>query len=181
MFNIVKILEKVDMIAFHIHYYGNGGEKFQKGVAIFAGLQNDRVSLADAVASADKGERSAYHNRRVGRCGHGNVGEHRGGCGFSVGAGNAHGVFIPLHNGAPALCPRKNGDSELFGLNYLGIVVLYGGRADDIIGLSYVLGKMAHINFHLLSRKAFGGRAALHIRAGYFVTAFKKGFGQRAH
>ena len=109
------------------------------------------------------------------------MGGHGGGGGFSVGAGDAHGVFVVLHNGAPGLRPLKYRHPLAAGRGDLRVVVVDGGGADEELSPCDVLGGMAHGDrdaqgTQMLHRGAVGHVAALD-RKSHAVEHLR----QRAH
>ena len=50
---------------------------------------------------------------------------------IAVRAGNAQGIFIPLHYGAPSLRALEHGDAHLMRSYDLGVIFMGGGSSDD--------------------------------------------------
>ena len=168
--NVLQVLEKVQMVLAHVEDHRHRGEEVQKRVAVFAGLQNDGVPLPYPVARVEHGQGAADHHGgvRLGR--HEDMGGHRGGGGFAVGAGEAHGIFIVLHDGAPGLGPLIHGDAPGDGPGDLGVFVVDGGGADHQVTVLQVLRRVAdgHGDPHraqVLHRVALAHVRALHRHA----------------
>ena len=138
--NIIEILEKVQMVRFHIQNHSNRGEKAEKAVAVFAGFQNDGVAVAHPVTGMKQRQRAADHDGGVCLGGHKDVSAHGGGSGFAVGACYAQGIGIVLHNGAPGLGPLVDRDAPGHSAGNLRIAVVDGGGADHELTVPQVIG-----------------------------------------
>ena len=110
-------------------------------------------------------QRAADHHRgiRLGR--HEDVGGHGGGGSLAVGAGDAQGVAVALHDGAPGLGALVDRDAPGYGPGDLGVAVVNGGGADHRVAALQVLRRVAdgHGDAHgtqVLHRGAVG-----HVRA----------------
>ncbi|MPM42621.1 hypothetical protein SDC9_89288 [bioreactor metagenome] len=97
MLHIFQIVEEVQVVGLDIEDDRHGGEKGEKGVAVFAGLEYDGVALSHPVARTQKREGAADHHRGVGARRHGDMGAHGGGGGFPVSPRNAQGVVVCAH------------------------------------------------------------------------------------
>ena len=91
--HIGQILEEVQMIGLNVQNDRDGGEEGQEGVAVFAALQDDGVSLAHPVAGVPSSGRvppimtvGSIWAAMI------DMGAHGGGGGLAVGAGDAQGV-----------------------------------------------------------------------------------------
>ena len=98
-----------------------------------------------------------------------------------MGAGDAQGVAVRLHDGAPALGPLIDRDPPGNGPGDLGIAVVNGGGADHQIAVLQILGAVAdgHGDPHaaqMLHRVAVG-----HIGALYRQPHALEHLRQRAH
>ena len=60
-----------------------------------------------------------------------------------MGAGDAYGVFVVLHNGAPSLSTLEYGDPLRVGGGDLRIGIVHGGSADNIVAAMDIFGAMA--------------------------------------
>ena len=127
--------------------------------------------MADPITGTQQGQIAADHDSGVGVSGHGDVGAHGGGGGLAVGAGDADGVAIVHHDGAPSLCPFKDRDTGgVSGLD-LRVVVVDGGGADDQISTLDVFREVADGHVEPLFQQVFYVGALVGIRAGDDQTA----------
>ena len=165
MLNVLQVLEKVQMVLAHVEDHRHRGEEVQKRVAVFAGLQNDGVPLPYPVARVEHGQGAADHHGgvRLGR--HEDMGGHGGGGGFAVGAGEAHGIFIVLHDGAPGLGPLIHGDAPGDGPGDLGVFIVDGGGADHQVTVLQVLRRVADGHVDALGPQLADGIAFRHVGA----------------
>ena len=163
--DIRQVLEKVQVVLPHVQDHRHRGEEIQEGIAVFAGFQDDGVSLAHPIARMEHGQGAADHHGgvRLGR--HEDVGGHGGGGGFAVGAGDAQGVFIVLHDSAPGLGPLIHGDAPGDGPGDLGILVVDGGGADHQVAVLQVLRRVADGHVDALGPELADGVAFRHVRA----------------
>ena len=171
----------VQMVGIHIQDDRHRGEEGEEGVAILAGFQNNGVPFANPVSHPQHGQRAADHHRGVGLGGHEDVGTHGGGGGLAVGAGNAQGVGVVTHNGAPCLRPLEHGDAGGPGGGNFGIVVVDGGGADHALGALYTFRLMSDDHMDAHRAQASHRAAFLHIRAGDGQPGAAEHFGQRGH
>ena len=142
----------------------------EEAVAVLAGLQDDGIPPAYPVAAVEHGKGAADHNSGVLLRGHENVGGHGGGGCLTVGAGDAQGVFILLHDGPPGLRSLKDGDAVGAGGGDLRVVVMDGGGADEELRPLDVLGYVAHMDgdaqgAQMLHRGTVAHVAALDLKA----------------
>ena len=150
LLDVLNILEKVQMVGLNIGDDRHGGEEFQERVIVFAGLHDDCVALAHAVAGGlQQGQGAADHDGGILLRGHHDMGAHGGGGGLAVGAGDAQGVIVVPHYGAPGLRPLEHRDSTAAGLYDLRVVVMDGRGADDELRVRlYVFGPVADEHFY---------------------------------
>ena len=179
--DLPQIAEKVQVIRRHVQNHRHGGEEIQEGIAVFAAFQNNGVAFAHPVALAQQGQGSADHDRGILLRRHKDVGGHGGGGGLAMGAGDAQGVAVRLHDGAPALGPLIDRDPPGNGPGDLGIAVVNGSGADHQIAVLQILGAVAdgHGDPHtaqMLHRVAVG-----HIGALYRQPHALEHLRQRAH
>ncbi len=83
-----------------------------------------------------------------------------------MGAGNADGVFIGLHDLAPGLGPLKNGNTRGPGGGDLRIIVVGGGGADDAVGPLYIPGAVADVHMDAVGDQLIRRHGGAHIGAG---------------
>ena len=179
--HILQIAEKVQMVGLNVQNDRHGGVKGEEGVAVFAALQDDGVPAAHPMARAQQGQGAADHDGGVQPGGHDDVGAHGSGGGLAVGARDAQRVFVAAHDGAPGLGAFKDRDTQGAGPGDLGIVVMYGGGADDQVRALHALGPMAdgHGN---AQRAQMGHRGALmQVGAGNDHPHALEHLGQRGH
>ena len=120
--DIRQVLEKVQMVRLHVQDDGHRGEEVQEGVAVLAGLQDDGVSRGPPGSpQCSRGRVPPIMTVGSSRGRHEDVGAHGGGGGLAVGAGDAQGVLIVLHDGAPGLGPLIDGDAPGDGPGDLGV------------------------------------------------------------
>ena len=181
VFHILQVLEKVQMVGLHIEDHGHGGEEAVEGVAVLAGFEDDGLALAHPVAGAQQGQRAADHHGGVGLGGHEDVGGHRGGGGFAVGTGDAQGVFILAHDGAPGLGPLVDRDAAGNSPGDLGIFVVDGGGADHQVTVAQVFGAVAHIHMDAKAAQTLHRGALAHVRALDGQAHAPQNLRQRAH
>ena len=148
--NVRQILEEVQMVGVYVEDHRHGGEEIQKGVAVFAGLQNDGVALSHPVAGVEQRQRAADHNGGILLRRHEDMGGHGRGGGLAVGTGHAQGVAVALHDAAPRLRPLVYGDAPCDGPGDLRIAVVNGSGADHRIAVFQVFGGVAdgHLDPH---------------------------------
>ncbi len=63
-----------------------------------------------------------------------------------MGTGDADGVFILLHDGAPGFRALKNGDALPAGGGNFGVVIVNSGGADDELRALDVAGRVPHVD-----------------------------------
>ena len=124
---------------------------------------------------------AADHHRGVQIGFHQDVGQHGGRCGFSVGAGNADGVLVGLHDLAPGLCPLKHGDAGGTGGGNLRVVVVGGSGADNAGSALNILRMVSDGNGNTLLLQFSGAVGRAHIRAGNLHPHALEHQTQRAH
>ena len=83
-----------------------------------------------------------------------------------MGAGDADGVAIVHHDGAPRLCPLKDRDAGGAGGLDLRVVVVDGSGADDQVGTLDVFGKMADGHVEALLQQVLYVGVLVGVRAG---------------
>ena len=113
----------------------------------------------------EQGQGAADHNGGVLLRRHENMGAHGGGCGFAVGAGDAQGVFVPAHQGAPGLGPLIDGDAPGDGSGDLRVAVVDGGGADHEVAVPQVFGVVADGHGDAFGPQTLHGVAVRHIGA----------------
>src|SRR5699024_1314705 len=159
-----------------------------------AAFQDDGVAMSHPVGGVDQGQRAADHHRGIPLRLHEDLGNHGGGGGFAVGAGDADGVGIAPHENAPGLGALEDGnafavgggDASVVGIaphdvvaglgaledgNALvagggdfGVVVVGGGGADEERRDFNVLRPVADGHGNTLRLQLVGGGRAVHIR-----------------
>ena len=164
--NIRQILEVIQVVLLHVQHQGQSGEEIQEGVAVFAAFQQNGVAVAHPVAGVKQGQIAADHNRGVQVCLHQDVGQHGSGGGFAVGAGNADGVLVGLHDLAPGLSPLKHGNARRPGGSDLGVVVVGSRRADNALGAFDIPGIVPDGHRDSLLFQFPGAVGGAHVRAG---------------
>lgn len=82
-----------------------------------------------------------------------------------MGAGNADGIFVGLHDHAPGGGPLKNGDTQPPGGGDLRVVVVGGGSADDAVGPLNVGGAVADVDMDALGLQLLRGNGGVHVGA----------------
>ena len=179
--DLPQIAEKVQVIRRHVQNHRHGGEEIQEGIAVFAAFQNNGVAFAHPVALAQQGQGSADHDRGILLRRHKNMGGHGGGGGLSVGAGDAQGVAVRLHDGAPALGPLIDRDPPGNGPGDLGIAVVNGSGADHQIAVLQILGAVADGHGDPRAAQMLHRVAVGHIGALYRQPHALEHLRQRAH
>ena len=122
--------------------------------------------MAHPMPGVEQREISANHHGGVHPRFHQDVGHHRGGGGFSVGAGNADGIFIGFHNLAPGLGTLKHRNAGAAGCRNLGIVIVGGSGADNAVRPLNIFGTMANGHMDSFFNQLLCGKRSAHIRAG---------------
>ena len=164
--NIRQILEVIQVIRLHVQHNGQGGEEIQERIAVFAALQHNGVALAHPMARMEQGQVAADHHRGILSGLHENMGHHRGCGGLAVGAGNADGVFIGLHDLAPGLGPLKHGNARGPGRGDFRIVVVGGGGADQAVRPRDIPGAVADVHMDAVGDQFVCRYRGAHIRTG---------------
>ena len=159
------VLEEVQVVLLHVQDHGHRGIEEEEGVAVLAGFQNDGVPLAHPVAGAQQGQGPADHHGGVLLRRQEDVGAHGGGGGLAVGAGDAEGVGVALHDGAPGLGPLIDGDAPGHGPGDLGIAVMDGGGADHEVAVPQILGAVALGDGDAQGLQPLDGGAVAHVGA----------------
>ena len=109
------------------------------------------------------------------------MGGHRGGGGFPVGAGDAQGIFIAPHDGAPSLRPLIDGDAAGNSAGDLGVGVADGGGADDHIASADVVGAVTDGDGDAHGAEMLYRSALHHIRALHLHAHALQDLGEGAH
>ena len=86
-----------------------------------------------------------------------------------------------LHNGAPGLGPLKNGDALLVGGHDLGIAVVDGGGADDVVAAVDILSVMADTDLNAQTAQVLHCLAFAHVAAVYRDAGAVQYLGQGRH
>ena len=133
------------------------------------------------MARAEQRQSAADHDRGVLFGGHEDMRCHRGGSRFAVRAGDAKGVLVGFHDGAPGLRALKNGDGAGNGSGDLGIVVMDGGGADDKVALTQVVRCVSDGDGDAKRAKMLHCGAFAHIAALHGKAHGEEFFRQRAH
>ena len=169
------------MVFLDVQHHSQGGEEIQEGVAVLAALHDNGVALAHAVACLQQGQVAADHNGGIGLGLHHNMGDHGGGSGLAVGAGDADGILVCLHDLAPGLSALKDGDAGGACSGDLGVVVVGGGGADDAVSAFDVLGLMTDADGDALVDQLLGGSGSGHVRTGDIDAHALQDQAQRTH
>ncbi|MPM96470.1 hypothetical protein SDC9_143633 [bioreactor metagenome] len=119
--------------------------------------------MADAVAGTQQGKRASNHYCRIYGGGHTDVRCHGGGGRLAVCSGDADRVFVLTHYGAPGLRSLEHGYSGGSGGGYLGIIVVYGGGAYDIVAAVDIGCVMADVDIYAYGAQMVDRRALAHI------------------
>ena len=82
-----------------------------------------------------------------------------------MGAGDAEGVGVALHDGPPGLGPLIDRDAPGHGPGDLGIAVMDGGGADHEVAVPQVLGAVAQVNGDAQGLEVLDGGALAHVGA----------------
>ena len=128
-----------------------------------------------------QGQCAADHHGGVGLRRHEDVGGHGGGGGLSVGAGDAHGVLILPHDGAPGLRALIHGDAAGDGAGDLGVVIVDGGGTDHQIAVFQILGVVTDGHRYAGFAQVLHGGALVHVRALYRKAHAGQHLRQRTH
>ena len=179
--DVVQVLEEIQMVFLHVQNDRHGGIEAEEAVAVFAGFQNDGVSVAHPVTGVEQGQRAADHDRGVRLSGHENVGAHGSGRGLAVGAGDAQGVGVVLHDGAPGLGTLVNGDAPCNGSGDLRVAVVDGGGADHEVAVAQVFGVVADGDLNTQGAEMLDGVAFRHVGALDRQALAPEDFRQGAH
>ena len=179
--HVGQVFEKIQVIGLYIEDYGHRGEKAEERVAVFAGFQHNRVTVAYTVAGTEQRQRAAHHDCGIQGGSHGDMCHHRSGCGFAVSAGDAHGVFIMLHNGAPGLGALKYRNPLRMGRSDFGIGIVHGGSADNIVAAADIFSTVTNGDLDPQAAQMVYGIALAHIGTVYGNAGAVQHFGQRGH
>ena len=164
--HIRQIFEIVQMIRFHIQHDGHRGEEIQERIAILAAFQQDGIAVAHPVAGVQQRQIAADHHRRIHIRFHQNVGQHRCGGGFAVGAGNTDRILVGTHNHTPGLGTLEDRNTLGAGGGNFRIVIMgrcgtnYAASAFDIFC------PVANGNVDALGDQFIRRNRRIHIRAG---------------
>ena len=162
--HVLQVGEVVEVVGLNVEDDGYRRAEVEERVVILAALKDDGVPAADAVSGVQQGQRAAYHDGRVPLRGHEDVGAHAGGRGLAVGARDAQGVVVVLHYGAPGLCALENGHAAGAGLDYLGVVVMHRGGADDELDVGRdVHGRVGYLDVYAQAAQIAGLVALGHV------------------
>ena len=179
--DIGQVLEEVQMIGVDVKDHCHGGKEVQKGVAVFTALQNNGVAPAHPIAGVQQRQCAADHHRGVCLGRHEDVGGHGGGGGLPVGSGDAQGVAVALHDGAPGLGALIDRDAPGHGAGDLGIAVVNGGGTDDRVAVFQVLRRVADGHGDPHRAQVLHGVALAHVRALHRHAHALQYLRQRAH
>ena len=179
--DVLQILEIVQVICLDVQDHRQRGAEIQEGVAVFTALHDDGITVAHPVTGVEQGQITADHDGGVPLGGHEDVGHHRGGSGLAMGAGDADGVLIRLHDHAPCLCPLKDRDTGGTGGLDLRIVVVGGGGTDDALRPLDILGTVTDLHMDAMGDQLIGRNRGIHIRTGNGQPHALKHQPQRPH
>ena len=96
-------------------------------------------------------------------------------------ARDAQRVLVAAHDGAPGLGAFKDRDPPAARLGDLGIVVVYGGGADNEVHVAHVGRCVADGYLDAQGAQMLHGGALTHIRSGDAHTHTGENLGQRRH
>ena len=137
--------------------------------------------MSHPVGGVDQGQRAADHHRGIPLRLHEDLGNHGGGGGFAVGAGDADGVGIAPHENAPGLGALEDGNALGAGGGNFRVVIVGGGGADEERRAFNVLRPVADGHGNTLRLQLVGGGRAVHIRPGDHKTTGAEHQSQRTH
>ena len=109
------------------------------------------------------------------------MGHHGSSGGFSVGAGNADGILIGLHDLTPCLRTLKHRNAAGAGSRDLRIVIVRRGGADDAVGTCNVLGTVTDGHDNALTDQFIRGNRGVHIGTCHQHTHTLEHQSQRTH
>ena len=163
--HVVQVLEKVQVVSLHVEDHGHSGEEAEEGVAVFTGLHDDGVAMAHPVAGVEQRQCAADHHCGILLGSQENVGAHGGGGGLSVGAGNAKGIAVALHDGAPGLSPLKDRDAPGDGAGDLRVFIVDGGGTDHQVAAPQIVRAVPDGDMNAHGAQVSNRFTFLHVRA----------------
>ena len=181
LFNIVQILEIVQMVLLNVQHHSQRGEEVQERVTVFTAFQDDGITLTHPVSSMKQRQITADHDCRILVSFHHDMGHHGSGGGFTVGAGNADGIPVGLHDLAPGLCPLENRNTCCPGGSDFRIVIMCGSRTDDAVRADDVLSAVTDGHINAFGDQFVGRNGCVHIGARNQQAHILKHQAQRAH
>ena len=159
------------VVVVDVQNHADRAGQMQKRLVVLAGFNDHTAAAAGLAVAADKGQLAADDGSRVlaRQLQHG--GDHAGGGGFAVGAGDTDALDIGTADIAQQNAALHCLDAALTGCFQFGVVVVDGGTVHDQVGVAQVGGIVADMHRYTQGALRFGVVGLLHIRAGDGDTA----------
>ena len=114
--------EVVEVIGIDIQDDGGIGFELEVVIHELAGLTHENIARSHAAAAVNRRELAADDRRQVNACIHKDLGQHRGGRGLAVGAGDTDRITIPTGNQTQHLASLQHRHTGSLGSNQFRIV-----------------------------------------------------------
>ena len=166
LFHICKVLKIIQVVCFNVQNHRQSGKEIQERIAVFTAFQQNRIAIAHSVTSMQQGQIAPDHHCRVHLGSHENMGNHRGCGGLAMGAGNADGILVRLHNDTPRLGSLKHRNTQCPGTGNLRVVIMHRSGTNNAVCIANILRPVADLHTNTLGNQLIGGNRGIHIRAG---------------
>ena len=164
-----EIAPVIEMFGINVGDDAEGAGQPQEAAVAFIGFHHHPVRRAKAGVGTDRIDDAAVDHRGIKPAGIQQCGDHRGGGGLAVGAGNRHAAFQP-HQFGQHLGPAHHRDALGTRRHHFGIVGLDRGGGDQHGGIGDIVRLLADEDLDALLAQAFdhitfSRIAALHVKA----------------
>ncbi len=168
------------MLAVNVGDDGEDGPQLQKRAVTFVGLGDEVLGLADAGIGADGVNTAADDDRGVEPSGGEHGGDHRGGGGLAMHAGDGDAV-LEAHQFGEHFGTGDYRNVAGVGGGDFGVVACDGGTGDDDVSAGDVFGAMALEGERAECGEAMGDGRGLEVRAGNLIAEVQQDLGDAAH
>ena len=168
------------MLAVNVGDDGEDGRELEERAVAFVGLGDQVLRFAEAGVGAHGIHASADHDGGIEAAGGKHGGDHRGGGGLAVHAGDRDAV-LQAHQFGEHLGARNDGNVRGAGRGDFGIVGANRRADDNHFGAGDVVGAVAFEDDRAERGQTLGDRRGLQVGAGNLVAEVEQDLGNAAH
>jgi hypothetical protein len=174
-------MKVINVIHFNVEHDRGGRIEIEKGIHIFARLEDEVISSSELKGAFYVREHRAAHNRRIGICRGENGAAHCRTGAFSVCSAYSYSHRAFGHNVAEKI---RSGDvrySELGGAEVFGVILGDGDRIYEGVTAVDVMPRVAFVDKRAYAGEGIGKVRAASVRADNGVAASEGKVGQGGH